>query len=520
MNLMLQTGETLDDRYRIEGPYAKGGMAVVYRGTDTKLDRTVAVKVMDAGTSGSDTLRRRFMREMRTLARLDHPHIVRIYDYGERPTGQPFIVMPLVKGTSLHDRLEQRGPFELDSTSRILEAISHALDYANAAGIIHRDVKPLNVLMEPEPSDFAYLADFGIASISGGTRLTRSRQPQTDAYASPEQARGEMSLTAQSDQFSLACVAFEMLTGQRLFTGGIEDVVRARANGLVPNPRTIRPELPDSAFDVLRKALSPEPHLRYENSTGFVRDLTDALQASAGRHASAAGNAGSSSPAAQTRIMPSTVGAPPIPRPATGVQVAQLSMDGLDILMSGRNPRALSHLIEKPRANRVVRSVASGISPGEYFYVDRDGDAWTLKWQPLSRILARDFWWGVIDPEERDMEGLLDVQEPRPALRSPDGVLRTLDSAAKRYWDLDDAGARPQFTRFWDDGWRFSGHRQVGCPNCSRALAEFDKDRGYDRIRRRTRWRAYFCPSCVEVFGANELGPGARFPHDYKILME
>ena len=208
----------LADRYRIERELGQGGMATVYLAHDLKHDRTVALKVLKpelAVTLGLE----RFQTEIKTTARLHHPHILPLYDSGEAD-GQLFYVMPLVNGESLRDRLTREKQLPLADALRITREVAEALAYAHARNVIHRDIKPENILLE---GGHALVADFGIAravSAAGDPRLTQTGHSiGTPVYMSPEQAAGDPDLDGRSDLYSLAGVLFEMLAGEPPFTG-------------------------------------------------------------------------------------------------------------------------------------------------------------------------------------------------------------------------------------------------------------------------------------------------------------
>ncbi len=501
----LPTGEILEGRYRIDDFYAYGGMAVVYRATDQKLDRTVAVKVMNAGGTGTDSFRRRFSREAQALAHFGHPHIVAIHDFGETPEGLPYLVMAFVSGPSVDWLLNQSRSLDLNLVCKVIEGVASALDYVHATGALHRDVKPSNILLGAD--DFPYLADFGIASIADRSSLTGAFQPGTDRYASREQIRSGEDLTPQSDQFSLACVAYEMITGRPLFGEDMTKDILNRTLGVVPDPALLRPSSVPAVHQVLKTALSPDPSSRFPNSSDFARALAAALRESAVTEAR------QPKPAA-TRLSIQANRASVWP---TGLFVAHLVGGGPEIQADHRSPRLLSEVIDQARAHNLGRTISSAIGPGLPFAVDSSGLARTQEGKEIARVAPRDWWWGVIFPEGMDLESLPEVADPLPIRRKRDQNLRTLDSSARVYWGLASAGTRPKFKRFFSGGWRFGGYRHEGCPHCHRALAEFDKDRGFDGWGRRTRWRAYFCPSCVEVFGSGELGAGVSYPHDYRV---
>src|SRR4051812_44380035 len=217
----------LVDRYRIERELGEGGMATVYLAHDLKHDRKVAIKVLKpelAAVIGAD----RFLREIKTIASLQHPHILGLIDSGESG-GTAFYVMPFVEGESLRDRLTREKQLPIADTVRIAGEVASALDYAHRHGVIHRDIKPENILLH---DGAALVADFGIAlavSAAGGTRLTQTGLSLgTPHYMSPEQAMGEREITAASDVYALGCVTYEMLVGEPPFTGPTAQAVVAK----------------------------------------------------------------------------------------------------------------------------------------------------------------------------------------------------------------------------------------------------------------------------------------------------
>src|SRR5215217_8270653 len=200
------------DRYRVERELGSGGMATVYLAEDLKHHRRVAVKVLRpelAAVIGAE----RFLSEIRTTAKLQHPHILPLFDSGESE-GFLFYVMPFVEGESLRQRLDRETQLSIPDVVRIATEIAAGLDYAHRHGVIHRDIKPENILLH---EGSALIADFGIAlaaSKSGSTRMTETGMSLgTPHYMSPEQAMGEREITARSDVYALGCVLYEMLTG-------------------------------------------------------------------------------------------------------------------------------------------------------------------------------------------------------------------------------------------------------------------------------------------------------------------
>jgi eukaryotic-like serine/threonine-protein kinase len=269
--------QALSNRYTIERELGRGGMATVYLATDSKVDRRVAVKVLHpelAAALGGE----RFHREIHIATRLTHPNILPVYDSGEA-NGTLFYVMPYVEGESLRDRLNRERQLGIDDAIRITCQIAAALDYAHQANIVHRDIKPENILIE---AGQAVLADFGIARAVTGVAdveaLTRTGMSLgTPAYMSPEQAMGERTLDGRSDQYSLACVAFEMLAGQPPFTASTMQALIARHIAEpVPLITTVRATVPDEVQDVILQALEKVPADRYATMGQFADALAEA----------------------------------------------------------------------------------------------------------------------------------------------------------------------------------------------------------------------------------------------------
>jgi TolB-like protein/Flp pilus assembly protein TadD len=248
-------------------------MAVVYRGHDTRHRREVALKILHrelAATIGTD----RFLQEIRTAARLNHPHIVPLHDSGESD-GLLYYVMPFVDGRTVRQRLEGEGKIPVDESLRIARQVAGALDYAHRLGVVHRDIKPENVMLyEGE----ALVTDFGIAkalTAAGGENLTRTGTALgTPAYMSPEQAAGDQELDARSDQYSLACVLYEMLTGQPPFTGSTSQAVIAKRFSETPKPVTAATTgISDSVGRAVMRALAREPAARFATTAEFASAL-------------------------------------------------------------------------------------------------------------------------------------------------------------------------------------------------------------------------------------------------------
>jgi len=268
----------LADRYRIEREIGSGGMAIVYLARDLRHERDVAVKVLDpelTETLGAE----RFLREIKTAANLTHPHILPLHDSGEAD-GLLYFVMPYVRGESLRSRLDREKQLPVEDAVQISREIADALAYAHQEGVIHRDVKPGNILIE---AGHAVLSDFGVAQAveeAKEDRLTRTGTSLgTPAYTSPEQASGERNLDGRSDQYALGCVLYEMLTGQPPFTGAqVESVVRQHLT-VDPAPVTqVRTTVPTQVAGALTRALAKSPADRYRTAAEFAEALFSGTQ--------------------------------------------------------------------------------------------------------------------------------------------------------------------------------------------------------------------------------------------------
>jgi eukaryotic-like serine/threonine-protein kinase len=275
------TTEVLPDRYAGATLIASGGMGRVFRATDTALRRDVAVKVLADRYADDEAVRARFRREALAQARLSgNPNIVTIFDVAEHH-GQPMIVMAYLEGGSLDARVQDHDGCPPAQVLAWLEQAAAGLDAAHAAGVVHRDVKPGNLLLDGR--DQVHVGDFGVASAAGLANLTETGTILgTAGYLSPEQAQGERA-TAASDRYSLAVVAFELLAGRRPFESDSTTAEAARhATAPVPSIRNVKPDLP-AAFDaVFDRALAKAPSARYPSCAEFIAELRAALHEDAG----------------------------------------------------------------------------------------------------------------------------------------------------------------------------------------------------------------------------------------------
>jgi serine/threonine-protein kinase len=266
----------LADRYEIEGEIGQGGMATVFLAHDLKHTRRVAIKVLRAELAAR-VGPERFLREIRVTAQLQHPHILTLIDSGEAG-GFLYYVMPYIAGQNVRVLMDQEGQMALDEVVRITQAVASALDYAHRQHVIHRDIKPENILLS---DGVPMLADFGIALAAAAeenTRLTDiGRTLGTPDYMSPEQAAADRALDGRSDQYSLACVVYEMLAGEPPFTGRSAQAVMAkRMSAPAPSVRHLRPTVPESMDAAIRRALSRAPADRFPTVGAFADALTAA----------------------------------------------------------------------------------------------------------------------------------------------------------------------------------------------------------------------------------------------------
>ncbi len=266
-------GSRIADRYELLARLGAGGMGVVYRATDIRLGRQVALKLVRSGLVFDGNAQARLLREARAAAALNDPGVVQVYDVGQADDGTVYVVMELVAGRSLADRIAQ-GPLGIPETIRITREIARVLGTAHRAGIVHRDIKPENVMLRTDGR--VALLDFGLALMSqgstdGANRLTADGDVLgTVAYMSPEQARG-MLVDGRADQFSLAVLAYELLCGRRPWTGpSVQAIFAALLTEAPPVPTSIAPGLPAGVDAVLLRALDKDPLHRFESVEQFA----------------------------------------------------------------------------------------------------------------------------------------------------------------------------------------------------------------------------------------------------------
>lgn len=268
------TGHTVG-QYDILGIIAKGGMATVYRARQRSIGRDVAIKVLPASMTHDDTFTERFYREAEVIASLQHPHILPLYDFGQY-NEMPYLVMAYLSGGTLADRINA-GPMPAVEASRMLGQIADALHYAHSKGIIHRDFKPGNVLLDERGN--TYLADFGLAKIiESESNITGTSILGTPTYMAPEQSQpGEV--TASVDIYALGVTLFQMLTGRAPYEAANPmGVLIAHVTQPIPDVLMLRPDLPEAVQYVVERAMAKDPAVRYQTAIEMANDLRSVVE--------------------------------------------------------------------------------------------------------------------------------------------------------------------------------------------------------------------------------------------------
>jgi serine/threonine-protein kinase len=275
-------GTLLNGTYRLERIIAEGGMGVVYEAQHVRLPRRFAVKILgkpvDSDTTA--TTLARFRREAEIASTLAHPHIVEVFDYQVAESGAPYLVMELLEGEDLADRLK-RGRIGIVAALRLIAEIAEALDVAHTAGVVHRDLKPANIFLGKRGprEDFVKVLDFGVSKLIDSATLTQEKaMVGTPLYMSPEQAIGTQELTPESDIFSLGAISWEMLTGRRAFAASsIPSILYQIVHGATPKLAGKAPGLSAQADEVFARVLAKKKEDRYKRATQFAEDLRVAL---------------------------------------------------------------------------------------------------------------------------------------------------------------------------------------------------------------------------------------------------
>ena len=271
----------LADRYTLERELGRGGMAVVYLAQDLKHGRQVAIKVLKPELAAA-VGRERFLREIETAAGLTHPHILPLHDSGEAD-GFLYYVIPYIDGESLRDRLDRERQLPIDDALQIAREIADALNYAHSQNVLHRDIKPENILLS---AGHALVTDFGIArtiTATGAGPLTEvGALVGTPAYMSPEQVDGSQHIDGRADIYSLGCVLFEMLVGERPFKGStLTALIANRLSVPTPSPRAFRELVPEAIDAAVKKAMASLPADRFSKAAQFAEALSPSRTAAA-----------------------------------------------------------------------------------------------------------------------------------------------------------------------------------------------------------------------------------------------
>ena len=263
-------GKILDNRYEILDIIGKGGMAIVYKAFDHRLGRNVAVKVLKDDYALDEEFRRRFQNESQAVAMLSHPNIVSVYDMG-RSGETEYIVMELVEGINLKQYMTSKGVLTWKEALHFASQICKALSHAHSKGIVHRDIKPHNIMVEKNGS--VKVADFGIARLQDSQNTATQETLGSVHYISPEQAKGEP-VDSRSDIYSLGIILYEMLTGKLPFTGeNAVGVAVMHINGMFQAPRDVNPDIPAGLEQIILKAMATDPNDRYQTADDMLSDL-------------------------------------------------------------------------------------------------------------------------------------------------------------------------------------------------------------------------------------------------------
>jgi serine/threonine protein kinase len=263
-------------KYQIVAKIGQGAMGEVYRARDTALNRDVAVKTIQAGDSSDETLQKRFLREARSAAGLNHPNIITVYDFGQEH-GRLYMAMELLEGGDLKRAIADRSLKTLEDRLSIMEQIASGLAFAHENGVVHRDLKPANVHLQPDGT--VKVVDFGLAKVSGSDMTRSGMIMGTPHYMSPEQVRGEKA-DARSDVFSLGCIFYELMTAAKPFDADSMHAVLFKVLQEEPPPvRQLSPNVPVVVVQVVEAALAKDPQQRFANAGEFLEALHAARQA-------------------------------------------------------------------------------------------------------------------------------------------------------------------------------------------------------------------------------------------------
>src|SRR5215471_7769106 len=285
----IPTGAVLAEKYRVTREIGRGGMAAVYEAENIHIGKRVAVKVLAAELTTSQIVVERFLREARAAASISSPYICDVYDSGTLEDGRPFLVLELLEGESLYERMTRVRQIDVPSTLRMVTQVARGLSKAHSVGIVHRDLKPENIFLSKDEDGhlLAKVLDFGLAKFyapldgdEGQARLTREGAVfGTPAYMSPEQVKGQGQVDHRADLWALGCMTYESLTGRTVWSTeqGVAMTFAQIASAPLPNALTFRPDLPDTFQTWFEKALARSVDARFQTAKELADELAVAL---------------------------------------------------------------------------------------------------------------------------------------------------------------------------------------------------------------------------------------------------
>ena len=453
-------GQTLG-RYKITSLLGEGGMGAVYKARDDMLKRDVAIKVMNPQFARIGNFQERFLQEARTVARISHPGVVQVYDFGEEQA-QLYIVMEFIPGKSLKQTLtEMRARsawISLTEAVEIVRQVAQAIDYAHNQGVLHRDIKPDNIMLRPEPSEgLPYrpvITDLGLAKLSGGEVETAvGTSLGTPAYMSPEQTLGKP-VTPASDVYSLGVLLFELSTARLPFPAkNLTEALKAHVQQPPPSPRSIRSEIPLSLENIILKCLEKDPASRYPHAASLAQALEDALPAatrigSAPEPAAGVNTAGAGTAGTQVQEGPAPAASKPASQPVSPAPPAapagiagDASVDQIQVTPAGGRtqffpaPKSGSSLtIGRDDENNIVLSDAQ--ASRTHARIEFDGQAY--------RIIDLKSRNGTFLEDAKLLPGIPEPWPPEKALRIGGTWLRLARAQASDRTAFVPASERPQ----------------------------------------------------------------------------
>ena len=331
-------GTVLQDLYRVTRTIGRGGMGAVYEGTQLRLNKRVAIKVLARDLSSNQEALARFRREAEVTSQLGHPHIVQVNDFGTTASGEPYLVMEFLEGEDLDQRIRRARYLSLAATTNIVKQIASALSSTHARGIVHRDLKPANVfLVEVEgEADFVKIVDFGISKVRAASlRLTgASAVMGTPNYMAPEQAAGQVEeVDHRTDQWSLACIVYEMLSGRGPFLGEtIHSLLYQVIHQEPPRLTSLNPNLSTEIEKIVARGMSKQKGDRFPTINAFSRAF---MAAAAGGGASMAVSTAPAQAAATPAHLIPAASSPSVPQPTTLSRTASELVSTLSKLRAG-----------------------------------------------------------------------------------------------------------------------------------------------------------------------------------------